>query len=115
MRFESWLCSNLRTLFCAHASMGYQRSSTCCRSIMHSSEKVEAGEGDPSLDFTSFDFDALKALHTDPSRLQLPCPSVQPYDNLDAYESGKCFGIQVKLILVFGVHTVNMIPNIVCA
>ena len=65
-------------------------------SIMHSSQEVEAGEGDPSLGFTSSDFDALKALHTDPSKLQLPCPNVQPYDNLDAYESGKWFGVRIN-------------------
>lgn len=46
-------------------------------------------DSDPSLDFTSPSFDALKALHTDPCKLQLPFPSVQPCDNLDAYESGK--------------------------
>ena len=48
-----------------------------------------ADDDDPGLDFTSCSFDALKALHTDPSRLQLPYPNVQPCDNLDAYESSK--------------------------
>ncbi len=50
---------------------------------------MQKEERDPSLDFTSSSFDALKALHTDPSRLQLPYPTVQPCDNLDAYESSK--------------------------
>ena len=52
-------------------------------------------DSDPSLDFTSPSFDALKALHTDPCKLQLPFPRVQPCDNLDAYESGK--GHPIKL------------------
>ena len=47
----------------------------------------EDDDGDHSLDFTSAGFDALKALHTDPSQLQLPYPTVQPCDNLDAYQS----------------------------
>ena len=55
---------------------------------MQSAGEGEDG-GDPSLDFTSSSFDALKALHTDPSKLQLPYSSVQPADNLDAYESSK--------------------------
>ena len=49
----------------------------------------EDDDGDHSLDFTSSSFDALKALHTDPSQLQLPYPTVQPCDNLDAYQSSK--------------------------
>ena len=47
---------------------------------------------DSSLDFTSSEFDPLKALHTDSSKLQLPYPNVQPCDNLDAYESSKAIG-----------------------
>ena len=59
--------------------------------LYHVSNMQGTGEGDvdPSLDFASSSFDALKVLHTDPSNLHLPCPSVQPCDNLDAYESSK--------------------------
>lgn len=72
-----------------------------------SANQDEAVEiSDPSLDFTSPSFDALKVLHTDPCKLQLPFPSVQPCDNLDAYESGKttdklarCVGRCVSTVL----------------
>ena len=62
---------------------------------MQSASGSEGYGDDPSLDFTSSSFDALKALHTDPSKLQLPYPSVQPADNLDAYESSK--GVRVHV------------------
>ena len=57
--------------------------------VMQSAGVSEDDDGDHSLDFTSSSFDALKALHTDPSQLQLPYPTVQPCDNLDAYQSSK--------------------------
>ena len=42
---------------------------------------------DPSLDFLSSQFSAEKALVTSPSEIQLPCPEVQPCDNLQQYAS----------------------------
>lgn len=49
----------------------------------------ESAAGDPSLDFLSPQFDPLKALSTNPSKILLPCPQVQPCDNLEVYKSGK--------------------------
>ena len=42
---------------------------------------------DASLDFLSPDFDPQRVLAVSPSKVQLPCPSVQPCDNLDTYDS----------------------------
>ena len=39
------------------------------------------------LDFLSPEFSAEQALVCSPSRIQLPCPEVQPCDNLDHYSS----------------------------
>ena len=39
------------------------------------------------LDFLSPSFSAEQALVCSPSRLQLPCPEVQPCDNLEHYSS----------------------------
>ena len=48
---------------------------------------------DPALDFLSVSFDPLKALQCSPDKVQLPHPSVQPCDNLQAYTSGKFLGL----------------------
>lgn len=42
---------------------------------------------DVALDFLSPRFDPVRALHADPSAVRLPCPDIQPCDNLDAYDS----------------------------
>ena len=42
---------------------------------------------DPLLDFLSPEFSAEKALVSSPSRIRLPCPEVQPCDNLGHYTS----------------------------
>ena len=42
---------------------------------------------DPALDFLSPEFSAEKALASSPSRICLPCPEVQPCDNLGHYSS----------------------------
>lgn len=42
---------------------------------------------DPALDFLSSTFRPEQALVCSPSRLHLPCPDVQPCDNLDTYSS----------------------------
>lgn len=42
---------------------------------------------DVALDFLSPQFDPARALHADPSAVWLPCPDIQPCDNLDAYDS----------------------------
>ena len=42
---------------------------------------------DVTLDFLSPQFDPARALHADPTALRLPCPDIQPCDNLDAYDS----------------------------
>ena len=46
----------------------------------------EPGE-DGALDFLSPEFSPQKALLFSPSKLQLPCPRVEPCDNLDSYLS----------------------------
>ena len=43
--------------------------------------------GESGLDFLSGEFDPLRALQAPPDRVALPCPSVQPCDNLDMYDS----------------------------
>lgn len=42
---------------------------------------------DPALDFLSPAFCPQQALEFSPSRIRLPCPEVQPCDNLDHYSS----------------------------
>ena len=42
---------------------------------------------DGALDFLSSEFSPKKALLFSPSKLQLPCPRVEPCDNLDSYLS----------------------------
>lgn len=42
---------------------------------------------DPALDFLSSNFCPEQALVCSPSRIHLPCPEVQPCDNLDVYSS----------------------------
>ena len=42
---------------------------------------------DPSLDFLSQRFDPLKALQASSSSLSLPCPDVQPFDNISQYQA----------------------------
>lgn len=42
---------------------------------------------DPALDFLSPKFCPEQALVCSPSRIHLPCPEVQPCDNLDIYSS----------------------------
>lgn len=47
----------------------------------------QAEDEEPCLDFLSPQFDLVRALHADPADVHLPCPYIQPYDNLDAYDS----------------------------
>lgn len=47
----------------------------------------QAEDEEPCLDFFSPQFDPVRALHADPADVHLPCPDIQPYDNLDAYDS----------------------------
>ncbi len=53
-----------------------------------SEEEKQKGEDDSSLDFLSPQFDPLKALTSNPSKIQLPCPEVPPCDNLVMYDQG---------------------------
>ena len=49
---------------------------------------MEKPSEDEELDFLSPKFDPLKVLTTSPSKLELPCPDVQPCDNLQMYNAG---------------------------
>lgn len=52
----------------------------------HSGGSQERSE-DKALDFLSPEFCPEQALASSPSKLRLPCPHVQPCDNLDTYMS----------------------------
>lgn len=47
----------------------------------------ETTDDDGVLDFLSPAFSAEQALLSSPSKIQLPCPEVQPCDNLEQYSS----------------------------
>lgn len=54
---------------------------------VHIIHMEQAEDEEPCLDFLSPQFDPVRALHADPADVHLPCPDIQPYDNLDAYDS----------------------------
>ena len=49
---------------------------------------MEDPSEEETLDFLSPKFDPLKVLTTNPSKVQLPYPDVQPCDNLQMYAAG---------------------------
>ena len=54
---------------------------------IYGTHMAQAEKEEPCLDFLSPQFDPMRALHADPADVHLPYPDIQPYDNLEAYDS----------------------------
>ena len=58
-----------------------------CTASIYGTHMAQAENEESCLDFLSPQFDPMRALHADPADVHLPYPDIQPYDNLEAYDS----------------------------
>lgn len=70
----------------AHAHCAGSPTPVWCASNRMQQES-DSSSRDSRLDFLSPEFSAEQALVCSPSKIQLPCPEVQPCDNLEHYAS----------------------------